>query len=44
MGDETGRALLICARMAIAEALGGGHKDFSAIIKMIDESWTPPSA
>lgn len=25
-----------------AEALGGGNKDFSAIIKMIDESWTPP--
>ena len=20
---------------------GGGHKDFSAIIKMIDDSWTP---
>ncbi len=26
-----------------AEALGGGHKDFSGIIKMIDESWTPPA-
>ena len=26
-----------------AEALGGGHKDFSAIIKMIDDSWTPPA-
>jgi 3-hydroxyisobutyrate dehydrogenase len=25
-----------------AEALGGGGKDFSAIIKMIDDSWTPP--
>ena len=22
-----------------AEALGGGRKDFSAIIKMIDDSW-----
>jgi 3-hydroxyisobutyrate dehydrogenase len=27
-----------------AEALGGGGKDFSAIIKMIDDSWTPPPA
>jgi 3-hydroxyisobutyrate dehydrogenase len=27
-----------------AEALGGGHKDFSAIIKMIDDSWTPPTS
>ena len=27
-----------------AEALGGGHKDFSGIIKMLDESWTPPAA
>jgi 3-hydroxyisobutyrate dehydrogenase len=26
-----------------AEALGGGGKDFSAIIKMIDDSWTPPA-
>lgn len=26
-----------------AEALGGGHKDFSAVIKMIDDSWTPPA-
>lgn len=26
-----------------AEALGGGGKDFSAIIKMIDDSWTPPT-
>jgi len=26
-----------------AEALGGGHKDFSGIIKMIDDSWTPPA-
>ena len=26
-----------------AEALGGGHKDFSGIIKMIDDSWTPPT-
>jgi 3-hydroxyisobutyrate dehydrogenase len=25
-----------------AEALGGAAKDFSAIIKMIDDSWTPP--
>jgi len=25
-----------------AEALGGGGKDFSAIIKMIDDSWVPP--
>jgi len=25
-----------------AEALGGGGKDFSAIIKMIDDSWTAP--
>ncbi|MBX3562883.1 MAG: 3-hydroxyisobutyrate dehydrogenase [Sphingomonas sp.] len=25
-----------------AEALGGGGKDFSAIINMIDDSWTPP--
>ncbi|HST37033.1 MAG TPA: 3-hydroxyisobutyrate dehydrogenase [Allosphingosinicella sp.] len=24
-----------------AEALGGGHKDFSAIIKMLDDSWSP---
>jgi 3-hydroxyisobutyrate dehydrogenase len=22
---------------------GGGPKDFSAIIKMIDDSWTPPA-
>jgi 3-hydroxyisobutyrate dehydrogenase len=22
--------------------LGGGGKDFSGIIKMIDDSWTPP--
>jgi 3-hydroxyisobutyrate dehydrogenase len=26
-----------------AEALGGGGKDFSAIIRMIDDSWTPPA-
>ena len=26
-----------------AEALGGGGKDFSAIIKMIDDSWVAPS-
>jgi len=26
-----------------AEALGGGHKDFSAIIKMIDDSWIAPA-
>lgn len=26
-----------------AEALGGGGKDFSAIIKMIDDSWTAPA-
>jgi 3-hydroxyisobutyrate dehydrogenase len=25
-----------------AEALGGGGKDFSGIIKMIDDSWVPP--
>ncbi len=25
-----------------AEGLGGGTKDFSAIIKMIDDSWAPP--
>ena len=25
-----------------AEALGGAGRDFSAIIKMIDDSWTPP--
>ena len=25
-----------------AEGLGGGGKDFSGIIKMIDDSWTPP--
>ncbi|HWH17203.1 MAG TPA: hypothetical protein VNT77_02530, partial [Allosphingosinicella sp.] len=25
-----------------AEALGGGGKDFSAIIKMIDDSWQAP--
>ena len=25
-----------------AEKLGGGGKDFSGIIKMIDDSWTPP--
>jgi 3-hydroxyisobutyrate dehydrogenase len=24
--------------------LGGGTKDFSGIIKMIDDSWTPPAA
>jgi 3-hydroxyisobutyrate dehydrogenase len=23
---------------------GGGSKDFSALIKMIDDSWTPPAA
>jgi len=27
-----------------AEALGGGTKDFSAIIKMIDDSWVAPAA
>jgi 3-hydroxyisobutyrate dehydrogenase len=27
-----------------AEALGGGGKDFSAIIKMIDDSWVAPAA
>ena len=27
-----------------AEALGGGHKDFSAIIRMIDDSWEAPAA
>jgi 3-hydroxyisobutyrate dehydrogenase len=26
-----------------AEALGGGRKDFSGIIKMLDDSWMPPS-
>jgi 3-hydroxyisobutyrate dehydrogenase len=26
-----------------AEALGGGSKDFSAIIRMIDDSWVPPA-
>lgn len=26
-----------------AEKLGGAAKDFSAIIKMIDDSWTPPA-
>jgi len=26
-----------------AEGLGGGHKDFSAIIKMIDDSWVAPA-
>jgi 3-hydroxyisobutyrate dehydrogenase len=26
-----------------AEALGGGGKDFSAIIQMIDDSWEPPA-
>jgi 3-hydroxyisobutyrate dehydrogenase len=26
-----------------AEALGGGTKDFSGIIRMIDDSWTPPA-
>jgi len=26
-----------------AEGLGGGGKDFSAIIRMIDDSWTPPA-
>ena len=26
-----------------AESLGGGHKDFSAIIKMIDDSWQAPT-
>lgn len=26
-----------------AEALGGGNKDFSAIIQMIDDSWEPPA-
>jgi 3-hydroxyisobutyrate dehydrogenase len=26
-----------------AEALGGGNKDFSAIIRMLDDSWTPPA-
>lgn len=26
-----------------AEAFGGGGKDFSAIIKMIDDSWVPPA-
>jgi 3-hydroxyisobutyrate dehydrogenase len=27
-----------------AEKLGGSGKDFSGIIKMIDDSWTPPSS
>jgi 3-hydroxyisobutyrate dehydrogenase len=27
-----------------AEALGGAGKDFSGIIKMIDDSWVPPSS
>jgi 3-hydroxyisobutyrate dehydrogenase len=27
-----------------AEKLGGAGKDFSGIIKMIDDSWTPPLA
>lgn len=27
-----------------AEALGGGNKDFSGIIKMIDDSWAPPES
>lgn len=27
-----------------AEGLGGGGKDFSAIIRMIDDSWTPPAS
>jgi 3-hydroxyisobutyrate dehydrogenase len=35
-----GEAEALYARFA--EALGGGHKDFSGIIKMIDDSWTPP--
>jgi 3-hydroxyisobutyrate dehydrogenase len=26
-----------------AESLGGGGRDFSAIIRMIDDSWTPPA-
>jgi 3-hydroxyisobutyrate dehydrogenase len=39
MGSE---AETLYARFA--EALGGGGKDFSAIIKMIDDSWTPPAA
>ena len=25
-----------------AEALGGAGKDFSGIIRMIDDSWSPP--
>ena len=37
MGSE---AETLYARFA--EALGGGGKDFSAIIQMIDDSWTPP--
>jgi 3-hydroxyisobutyrate dehydrogenase len=39
MGSE---AETLYARFA--EALGGGHKDFSGIIKMIDDSWTPPAS
>ncbi len=38
MGSE---AETLYARFA--EALGGGGKDFSAIIRMIDDSWTPPA-
>jgi 3-hydroxyisobutyrate dehydrogenase len=37
MGSE---AETLYARFA--EALGGGGKDFSAIIRMIDDSWVPP--
>jgi len=36
-----GAAETLYARFA--EALGGGRKDFSGIIKMIDDSWSPPS-
>jgi 3-hydroxyisobutyrate dehydrogenase len=37
-----GEAETLYARFA--EALGGGGKDFSAIIKMIDDSWVAPAA
>jgi 3-hydroxyisobutyrate dehydrogenase len=37
MGSE---AETLYARFA--EALGGGNKDFSAIIRMIDDSWVAP--
>jgi len=36
-----GAAETLYARFA--EALGGGGKDFSGIIRMIDDSWSPPA-